>query len=477
MPSISQRPPKQKQKADHQAIVMVRLCDIRPAPENDKLYRPVDPSDSAIVALSESIREHGLREPLVLSRDGYILSGHRRHAAATLAGLEHVPCRYESITRADDIDGFIVLLREFNRQRVKSLDEQIREAVIDADPEEARAELLDYRRDKSKLGHVPFLLGGYRARSEITAAKQPFLDAILLVLEEQREYWPLSDRQIHYQLAQNHQPLKHASKADSIYRNDVPSYKALCDLLTRGRVAGLIPYEAIGDTTRPVVSWDVYDDPGEFIAKEVRDFLKGGYRNLMMSQPNHIEVVVEKNTVASIVQTVCMDFTIKMISGRGYCSLPPRYEMAKRFRASGKEKLIVVMVSDFDPEGESIVEIFGRSMRDDFDIATTHIAKAALTAEQVKEYGLPPAMEVKMTSSRAKGFVAKHGSHVWELEALPPKTLQDIVRAAIVSVLDLDAFNAEQRAETVDAVGRKAVRETFQEALKSLRFDSSGSVV
>lgn len=476
MVSISTRSAKRKPKADPQSVVMVRLCDIRPSPENDTLYRPVDPTDPSIIALAGSIVEHGLGEPIVLSTDRFIISGHRRFAACNLTTLERVPCRIADVSREDEPDRFLTLLREYNRQRVKSLDEQIRESVIDADPEECRAELLDYRREKAKLGHVPFLLGGYRARSEITAAKQPFLDAILLVLDEQRDYWPLSDRQIHYQLAQNHQPLKHASKADSTYRNDVPSYKALCDLLTRGRVAGLIPYESIGDTTRPFVSWDVYDDPGEFIAKEVRDFLKGGYRNLMMSQPNHIEVVIEKNTVASIVKSVCMEFTIKKTSGRGYCSLPPRYEMAKRFRASGKEKLIVVMVSDFDPEGESIVESFGRSMRDDFNIGSIHVIKAALTAEQVKEYNLPAAMEAKMTSSRAKGFVAKHGSHVWELEALPPKTLQDIVRAAIVSVLDLDAFNAEQRAETVDAVGRKAVRETFQEALKSLRFDSSGGV-
>ena len=74
-----------KPKAAHQAIVMVRLCDIRLSPENDVLYKPVDFSDPAIIALAESIREHGLREPLVLSTDSYILSGHRRYAAATLA--------------------------------------------------------------------------------------------------------------------------------------------------------------------------------------------------------------------------------------------------------------------------------------------------------------------------------------------------------------------------------------------------------
>ncbi len=64
-----------------------QLSDIRPSPENDKLYRPVDPSDPDIVALAESIRQHGLREPIVVTLDGWILSGHRRYVAAGLAGL------------------------------------------------------------------------------------------------------------------------------------------------------------------------------------------------------------------------------------------------------------------------------------------------------------------------------------------------------------------------------------------------------
>ena len=453
----------------------MRLDDIQPSPENDKIYGPVDPKAPSVIALSKSIRRYKLRplEPIVVTLDGYILSGHRRYAACKLAGLKVVRVRIEQIRRSDDIDAFVVLLREYNRQRVKSIDVLLREAIIDSNPVEARAELIAYRRKKSKLDHDPISLGVYRARSEISDAKQPFLDAIKSVLDAMRDYWPLSDRQVHYALL-NDPPLRHAAKAGSTYRNDKASYKSLIDLLTRGRVAGLIPYQAIGDETRPFVEWDTHPEVGSFIQKEIDDLFKDYYRPLLQSQPNHIEVVVEKNTVAGLIKTVCRDFTMKMTSGRGYCSLAPRYELAQRFRASGKEKLIVVMVSDFDPEGESIVESFGRSMRDDFDIDAIHIIKAALTAEQIKEYGLPPAMEAKASSSRTKGFVAKHGTHVWELEALPPATLQDIVRNAIVNVLDMDLFEQEQQAESDDAAKLEAIRKTVCDLLRDVHFDGEG---
>ena len=98
-------------------------------------------------------------------------------------------------------------------------------------------------------------------RCEISRAKQPFLDAILKIMTEWREYWPLSDRRIHYPLL-NAPPLKHAKKPDSVYRNDKASYNALTELLTRARLAGIIPMESISDETRPICVFEVYADPG-----------------------------------------------------------------------------------------------------------------------------------------------------------------------------------------------------------------------
>ena len=284
------------------------------------------------------------------------------------------------------------------------------------------------------------------------------------MLNDLQDFWPLSDRQIHYGLL-NDPPLRHARKPGSRYVNDKKSYNDLVDLLTRARLANEIPWNAIDDETRPVEVWSVHQDPSGFIRAETSEFLFGYWRDLMQSQPNHVEILAEKNTVKDIVRPVAMEFCIPLTSGRGYSSLPPRKAMADRYRDSGKEQLVLLVVSDFDPDGEEIAHSFARSMRDDFGVIEIHPVKAALTAEQVQKFKLPNAMEAKATSSNAQKFVKKYGKDVFELEALPPATLQHIIKEAILGVIDVDAYNREVEQEKEDAAYIAAKRSAM---LKSL---------
>src|SRR5262249_43247521 len=117
----NRRSRKDREPRDEQVglVQLVELSAIRPSPENDRLYRPIDPNAPDIIALAESIRELGILDNLIITRDGYILSGHRRYAAAKIAGLTSVPCRIEQFNRTDDPNRFLRLLREYNRQREK----------------------------------------------------------------------------------------------------------------------------------------------------------------------------------------------------------------------------------------------------------------------------------------------------------------------------------------------------------------------
>jgi hypothetical protein len=438
------------------------LEDLRPSPLNDKLYRPVCDTDPDVLELAESIRQHGVLEPILITRDGVILSGHRRYRACCLAELSTIPCRVENIASIDP--EFPVRLRECNRQRVKSLDERAREQILAANPEEEYRALVEHRRRQAKVDVATIPIVGTARRARISKAKEPMLQAILAILEARGSYWPLTDRQIHYALL-NDPPLVHATKPESTYRNTLACYKATCDLVTRARLEGRIPYQAIDDPTRPVEVWDCHREPGSFLRIQMEEFLKGYYRDLQQSQPHHIEIVGEKSTLQNILSPVAAEYCIPLTIGRGYCSIPPRYHMAQRFRRSGKDKLILLELSDFDPEGEDIAHSFARSLRDDFGIAAIEPIKVALTAEQVEELRLPPVMQAKRSSSRYQGFVEQHGQNVFELEAVPPDQLQAILRQAIDRVLDVAAFNAEIDGEKHDAAYLAGLRRALRDNL------------
>lgn len=256
----------------------------------------------------------------------------------------------------------------------------------------------------------------------------------------------------------NDPPLRHASKPASGYRNDPKCYKDLCDLLTRARFEGQVPFEAIDDPTRPVSVWDVHRSVSTFLRWELEHFLRDYQRDLQQSQPCHVEVVGEKNTIANIIEGPCAEFCIPMTLGRGYASTPPKKAMVDRFLGTGKERLVILLLTDFDPEGEDIARNFAQSLRDDFGIFDVTGIKVALTKDQIEELSLPPNFRAKEGSSRRKGFVAKHGENVYELEAIPPERMQDYLRDAIEQVLDLGAYADEMRREEEDAAALEARR-------------------
>ena len=453
-------------KLGHGRIFNLGVDQITQSPENEQLYRPVKDDDVELSALAASIAEHGVREPIVITRDNYIVSGHRRHAAAKLAELTNVPCRRLDVSREGNGD-YLVLLREFNRQRVKTRDEALREEVVSVNPEAAHQALTEYRAEKAKIWADTIEIRDSKGRAEISSAKRPFLDACRDIIARLQKYWPLADRQIHYQLL-NDPPLIHASKPQSRYRNDRSSYKALTDLLTRARHAGLISYKVIADATRPVTHWKVFPTVAAYYRKEFADMLNGYWRDLMQSQPNHIEIVAEKLTVKSIVDPVAANYCIPLTIGRGFCSTRPLYDIAERFRKSGKEDLVLLSISDLDPDGDEITHSVARRLRDDFNIAGTQAVKVALTTEQVSDLELPPNSErAKRGSPNFKRFVQRYGSDlVYELEAVPPDVLAELLTEAIDNVIDPEAFNDEVEAEHEDAAHIADARERVLRVLR-----------
>ena len=439
---------------------------VAPARLNEQLYDPVDESEPSFLALVESIREHGILESLVVSDDGYILSGHRRHAAAKYLELQRIPVRIRhDVSHARDQDKFLRLLASYNRQRVKTTSEQLHEEVALMGGASC-SRVRRHRRDMAAVDDGAAMeLRGRRRRSTIRDKLQ-FREAILRVVDEEKDNWPLSDRTVFYRLL-NIKGLVRNDRTGLPYENTASCYDDVTNMLTRLRLDGSVAFEAITDETRPVVVWDTHRCVGNFVRRECDQFLTAYWRDLLQSQPNWIELLVEKNTVASQLRRVAGEYTLPMTSGRGYSSLPPRKDMVDRFDASGRENLIVIVVSDFDSEGEDIPSSFGISLRDDFGVSAENlqVVKAALTAEQVQTLDLHEGQLSKDSSSRYKRFVEEHGDRAWELESLTTDHLREIVEAAIRSVLDTEAFDAEVKREQQEQRELKAKRCQLRELL------------
>jgi hypothetical protein len=439
---------------------------VQVANENDLLYDRFGIANLDDRELTLSIQSNGIQEPLTLSADHVLLSGHRRFAAAKYLGLKTVPVRvvdvvFDSLTK----DERLATLRLHNQQREKSPGERIREKMLEIDPDHAHIELVRRRcKNRRMSGAIEsnVEMGQTKTRARITTIQ--FLAAVKKVIQENEEYWPLTDRRVHYLLL-NDPPLRHDKKPESKYLNDKGSYKAVTNLLLRARLTGAIPWQAIEDSTRPIQLGGGFATFDQFVAQETESFLTGYSRNLMQGQPHHIEIMLEKNALRTVIESVA----------RNTASRSPLAAVSRLFRRAmtcsrgfgnrESPRLVLLMLTDFDPDGEEIAASFARSLRDDFGLMNIHPVKVALTAEDVRDNDLPSDMDAKESSPNYEKFIARHGTKVVELDAAPVKLLQAKLREAIESVIDVGEFNAQIALEKEDSATIEAHRRVVFDAV------------
>lgn len=97
-----------------------KIDSLRAHPDNEKIYHKA--STSADNELKDSIRREGLLEPIAITRDGMILSGHRRVRACLELGHAEIECR---VIRSKN---HIITLISYNKHRTKTPSEILAEA-------------------------------------------------------------------------------------------------------------------------------------------------------------------------------------------------------------------------------------------------------------------------------------------------------------------------------------------------------------
>jgi len=408
--------------------------------------------------LIESIDRWGLEEPLLLTGDQFILSGHRRYYACVQLGWDKIPVRTKhNILRSERNGDYRRLLTEFNSQRVKSAGMMLKEAMMRMADKNPEALLWDHDRASVAVDLEFQDVRGSKFIRDISANKKEFLDATVKVVDSLRDFWPVSVRQVHYKLL-NDPPLISTPKRSKFdrehyrYRNDKTSYNAVIELLKQARCLGHVNMASIDDATRPRFPHTGFRDAAQFIQQQMDGFLVGYHRHRQLDQPRHIECLGEKNTLLQILKPVCESYYVPLSLGRGYGSIPIWRDMAHRFQQSDKNAMTLIIASDYDPEGLDLADDGVRTLRDLWGVPVDYF-RIAVTREQIDELDLVNDFNpAKITSSRLESFiVTTRGEKTWELEALPPEYIQDQLRAAIEANMDMDIYEQTVEQEQRDA--------------------------
>lgn len=214
--------------------------------------------------------------------------------------------------------------------------------------------------------------------------------------------------------------------------NTKQSYSLLGRLLNHGRLAGLISWTAIEDRTRGLMGLRTYNDPSTAI-REARDSYR---RDLWANQQYRPEVWIEKESLSGVVSSICNELRVDFFAQRGYNSQSEQWRAGQRFAdyITKGQRPIVFHLGDHDPSGVDMT----RDNRDRLEMfvgVPVQIVRLALNMPQIEQYNLPP-NPTKITDSRSSDYTAEYGEGSWELDALDPEMLRELIRDAVVKIRD-----------------------------------------
>lgn len=285
--------------------------------------------------------------------------------------------------------------------------------------------------------------------------QQKSLDLIELVNQVVDEYsaqgYELTLRQVYYQLV-----------ARGYIPNNERSYKNVGSLINDGRLAGLIDWHSVTDRTRNLRSESHWDTPADVIASARYSYNLDKWKG----QPNYVEVWVEKDALVDIVGQACSPLDTPYFSCRGYTSQSEMWSAAQRFiRQKQRKKRIIIHLGDHDPSGINMtrdiqerLEMFG---------ADVFVKRVALTMNQIQTYN-PPPNPAKITDSRASKYIDQFGDESWELDALEPKVITDLIKKQVTMYRDDAIYKAVCDKESREKEELKMLEHNYDKAVAYL---------
>ena len=354
--------------------------------------------------------------------------------------------------------------------------------------------MIEKFKDSKLTGDIQIDLGekGVWAEKKLTIVK-----AIINVCNSYaKSGYNMTLRQLYYQLV-----------AKDLIPNHDKVYKKLSKVKDDVVYGGYVDWDVFEDRGRvPHVPY--YEDGVAEALEKTVDY----YRlERQRGQEVHVEVWTEKDAISNILKRVTQKMGVTLVVNKGYTSSTAMYTAYERFleRVEDGQKVKILYFGDHDPSGldmvrdidDRIMYMFTRGKRLDsiiqdwwernghtyYDIAQFEdyadlpelfdkkpesekvyvkfergkrhmyfynndlfeIKQIGLTMAQIKQFN-PPPNPAKITDPRAQDYVRKYGQVSWEVDALKPSVMENIVRAHIEITIDMSQYKSVLEKEQED---------------------------
>lgn len=241
----------------------------------------------------------------------------------------------------------------------------------------------------------------------------------------------LTVRQLYYQLV-----------AANVIPNTELSYKRTTSIANDARMAGLMDWDAIEDRTRAFLRRQRWSNGAELLNSAADSF----HIDMWRLQTSRVFCIIEKEALVGVLEPTCARWDVPILAARGYPSSTVLREFAvgDLMPYMKSHDIIILHLGDHDPSGIDMT----RDLKERIDLfcgQRIQLKRIALNMEQI-EARQPPPNPAKVTDSRYKDYCETYETdNSWELDALPPQYLADLVESEISQQVEPNQWKADMK--------------------------------
>lgn len=245
-------------------------------------------------------------------------------------------------------------------------------------------------------------------------------------------------------------------------KNADPNYKWLGDIMNDARLAGYVNWNMMDDRTRRVEQLTSWDNPLQIMNAAHESYHIDRWEN----QEYRPEIWIEKDALTGVIGPVCKRLDVPFFACRGYVSQSSMWKASQRLiEHMNKEQIpYLFYMGDHDPSGVNMTDDIKNRLTifleyEGFELGLDwEFKRIALNMDQVRQFN-PPSDPAKMSDSRSARYVDKYGDEAWELDALSPEVMGNLIRENISSITDVDNLNdSEEREHKGKSTIAKAIK-------------------